>query len=291
MKKYINFLIRLSIALASINIIWLGYNSFHYFDVSNWFVIPEIYIMFIFIGLLALFFSHLVISITVILELKKSYTLFISGIVVLVLGTVSFIALFFHWGILTDILKEYPAGYEIQNELIAVWILQLLHFSFLIYSLIYFLNAVKSPEQREITPGLFGEQLFLALNIIGIVCGIIGLFIVVIDFIFRVNPDQYKWAIIPYSMFVLLPYILMLAGWFFHTFTHKISGWYDEKQKSDIFKSGMMTLLISVPVMCILFLLNYHNITGMISILWLPLYLFATLFIFSVSAFYNFRHN
>ncbi len=129
------------------------------------------------------------------------------------------------------------------------------------------------------------------MNIIGIVCGITGLLIVLADFYFRVNPQFYKWAIIPYSLFVFIPYLLMLSGWFLQAISDKRSGWYDEKQKFDIYKSSTFTLLVTIPIMFSLFLFNYNSIDGIVSILWLPFYIFVILFIFSLSSLYNFKSN
>ena len=291
MKKHVKFLTLTSIILAIINTVWLVYNTFKYLDIDKWFNSPEIYGMLIFIGLLVLFFSHLIINLAVVLSLKKSNSTFISGIVLLIIGAVSFIALFFHWGCLTDILKEYPAGLEIKNELKFAWISQIIHFSFSIYALIYFIKHHKSGKEKEVSESILGEQLFISLNIIGIVCGFTGLFIVLLDSLFIVNPHSYKWAIIPYSFFVLAPYLIILTGWFIHSIRNKLSVLYDEKQKSDIYKSGMFTLLISIPLMLILFILNYNTIGGAVSILWLPFYLFIVLSVFSLTALYNFTSN
>lgn len=289
MKKYPKITIWAGIVLCVLNILWLGYNSYQYLYISEWFESPEVYVMLIFIGLLVLFISHILISFAIIVNLKRQTNTFISGMVLLIIGSVSFIAMFFHWGALSDILKEYPAGLEIQNELKAVWISHILHFSFITYALVYLTRVRKIQTAYKPSSGLIGEQLFVSLHIIGIVCGITGLLIVLVDFFFRVNPQSYKWAIIPYSIFIFIPYLLVLTGWFIQAISDKKSGWYDEKQKSDIYKSSAFTLLTSIPIMFSLFLFNYHRTNGMLSILWLPFYLFMVLFVFSISALYNYK--
>ncbi len=280
-----------AIVLGIICAIWLVYNTVQYFDVYKWFEPEkEIFGTFVFIGLIILFFSHIIINLAVVTNLSKRSSNFISGIVLLIFGAVSFIALFFHWGALSDIGKEYPMGLEINNELKAAWLAHILHFSFIIYSLIFLFrnNKIQGKNQQS---SLIGEQLFVSLNIIGIVCGITGLLIVLVDFFFRANPESWKWAIIPYSLLVLIPYLLVLSGWSFTAISDKKSGWYDEKQKYDIYKSSTFTLLVSIPAMLLLFLFNFNKIDGMSSILWLPFYLFVILFIFSVSSLYNFKSN
>lgn len=291
MKKIAKISIWTSIVLCLVNILWLVYNTYQYLFVSKWFESQEIFVMLVFIGLLVLLFSHIIINLSIVLSLKKQSSTFISGIVLLIIGSISFIAMFFHWGALTDILKEYPVGLEINNELKAIWISHILHFSFIIYSVIYLIRARKLPNTNKPLSSLIGEQLFVSLHIIGIVCGISGLLIVLVDFYFRVNPQSYKWAIIPYSLFVFIPYLLVLLGWFFHAISNKESGWYDEKQKFDIYKSSTFTLLVSIPLMFSLFLFNYNSVDGIVSILWLPFYLFVVLSIFSISSLYNFKSN
>lgn len=291
MKKSVKISIWFSIVLCVINVLWLAYNTNQYFFVPKWFESQEIFVMLIFIGLLVLFFSHIIINLSIVLSLKKQSSTFLSGIVLLILGAISFIAMFFHWGALTDILKEYPAGLEINNELKAIWISHILHFSFITFSLIYLIRVRKIQKTNKPLSSIIGEQLFVSLNIIGIVCGITGLLIVLVDFYFRANPQSYKWAIIPYSLFVFIPYLLVLSGWIFQAITDKQSGWYDEKQKFDIYKSSTFTLLVSIPIMFSLFLFNYNSVNGIVSILWLPFYLFIVLFIFSVSSLFNFKSN
>jgi len=291
MKKFIKISIFSSIALCILNILWLAYNTNQYLIVSKWFNSKEILVMLIFIGLLVLFFSHFIINLSIVLSLKKQSSTFLSGIVLLIIGSISFIAMFFHWGALTDILKEYPAGLEINNELKAIWVSHILHFSFIFYSLIYLIRILRLQRETKPLSSRIGEQLFVSLNIIGIVCGITGLLIVLVDFYFRANPQSYKWAIIPYSLFVFIPYLFVLSGWIFQAINDKQSGWYDEKQKFDIYKSSTFTLLVSIPIMFSLFLFNYNNVNGIVSILWLPFYLFVVLTVFSISTLFNFKTN
>lgn len=291
MKKFVRIAILLSIVLCIVNILWLVYNSYQCLIVSKWFDSKEIFVMLVFMGLLVFFISHIIIYLSIVLSLNKHSSTFLSGIILLIIGSISFVAMFFHWGALTDILKEYPAGLDINIELKAIWISNILHFSFFIYSLIYLVKTQRRQTVSKPLSSLIGEQLFVSLNITGIVCGITGLLIVLVDFYFRSNPLSHKWAIIPYSLFVFGPYLLVLFGWILQAINDRQSGWYDEKQKSDIFKSSTFTLLISMPIMFSLFLFNYNSVNGIISVLWLPFYMFIILSIFSISSLYNFKSN
>jgi ABC-type polysaccharide/polyol phosphate export permease len=56
----------------------------------------------------------------------------------------------------------------------------------------------------------------------------------------------------------------------------------DEKQILDIGKSSFATLIITMFFMLVLFVTNYNNLKGIVSILWFPLVTFCTLFSFSL---------
>ena len=291
MKKVFEKSIGAGIVLCLINFLWLGYNTYKYLFVSEWFEAQEIYVMLIFIGLLMLFFSHIALILLIVFSLNRQSNTFRSGIALLITGAISFIALFFHWGGLTDVLKEYPAGLEVNNELKAIWVSHILHLFFILYSLTYLIRFIKVKQQVKPSSSLIGEQLFVSFNLIGIVCGITGLLIVTVDFFFRENPQSIKWAIIPSSLFIFIPYLLVLFVWLIRALNDKQSGWHDEKQKFDIYKSSTFTLLVSIPLMFSLFLFNYNNVSGIVSVLWLPFYLFVVLSLFSVSSLYNFKSN
>lgn len=291
MKKIAEISIWTSLVLCLVNILCLAYNTYQYLFIPKWFELQEIFVMLVFMGLPVLFFSYIIIFLSVVLSLIKQSNTFLSGTVLLIIGTISFIAMFFQWAALTDIIKEYPAGLEINNELKAIWISHILNFLYIISSTFYLIRVRKLLNTNKPLSSLISEQLFVSFNIIGIVCGITGLLIVLVNFHFRVNPQSYKWAIIPYSLFVFIPYLLVLSGWFFHAISNKEPGWNDKKQKPDIYKSSTFTLLVSIPIMVSLFFFNYNNITGIVSILWLPFYLFVVLFVLSISSLYNFKSN
>ena len=86
---------------------------------------------------------------------------------------------------------------------------------------------------------------------------------------------------------LFLPYFLIISYWFLIKFRERIADWYDEKQWIDVTKAGFTTLLISIPLMIILFITTFNKLPGSIfGLLWLPLYLFSVLFIFSLCTLY-----
>jgi hypothetical protein len=94
--------------------------------------------------------------------------------------------------------------------------------------------------------------------------------------------------------------LLSLTGWGLRNFRDRRLGLIDEKQNSDINKSGMVALFASLGVTVGLTFLcfnkipeifNQIDIAGVIIILLMPFYLFLVLFMFSVTALYNFKIN
>lgn len=156
------------------------------------------------------------------------------------------------------------------------------------------------------TKSISREQIFVTLNVIGIVCSIVGILMVLIYFKFQyfqtdINIKHYlrRYDIVPYG-FIILPYLLVLIGWGIRYFNDRRSGWYDEKQNSNINRSGMVALMVSLPLLIILTIVCFLKtpassgqiyISGTITVLWLPFYLFMVLFVFSATALYNFRNN
>jgi hypothetical protein len=289
MKKQTKLLLWVGIIIAFINILWMGYNVYQYQNWENWFINPnayKIYVDLIFYGFLVSFVSHLIVSLTIINCLKYSPNLQIVGAGLLILGCFSFVSLYGDWACLHDVLNEYPQGHE--NELNGLWILLRIHFAFYFFSLVY-LVVVQAANQVAISRSIRGEKLFILLNSIGVVCGILGLKLVYL-FFKLVRRPLYKFEIIPFII-ILIPYLLIFIYWIMHSISDKKSGWHDEKQKSDIRKSAIVALLFSITLMILFFITNYGKIHGNASILWLPFYIYVVLIVFSSMALYNYKFN
>jgi hypothetical protein len=307
MEKHTKTLIWICIVLAFVSLAWLGFNSFLYLDIPNTLVRQDKYAMLVVIGLMVFFFSHLIIILSTILSLKNSQRMSIAGIILLILGAISFIFLLFHWVSLHEIGDDFTRGYSFSSILKLTWLSQLILISFFLYSLIYFITLARIGDNNASTKSVSREQIFVALNIIGIVCSIVGILMVLFYFqmfhyiqtAINITKHLRRYDIIPYG-FILLPYLLVLAGWGIRYFKDKRSGWHDEKQISDINRSGMVALLVSLPliigltVFCFLktpAVFKQIYIAGTITVLWLPFYLFVVLFVFSITALYNFKNN
>jgi predicted membrane channel-forming protein YqfA (hemolysin III family) len=66
---------------------------------------------------------------------------------------------------------------------------------------------------------------------------------------------------------------------------------YDEKQRHDLAMAGLITWLVSIPIVSIYFLIDNGRMGDISDMVYLPLYLFSTLLIFSISVLYNFKKS
>ena len=93
------------------------------------------------------------------------------------------------------------------------------------------------------------------------------------------------------SIFSLVPYVLIRSYWVFVKFKEKSIQVYDEKQIQDIGIASFLTLILSLVVMSVLFFANFNVLTGILSVIWLPLYVFLVLFLFSAINLYRSRDS
>jgi hypothetical protein len=291
MEKNNKLLFWAGMIIASINIFWLGYDFYQYKNFEKWFIdlkAYKIFIELIYYGIWVSFISHLFVGITIISSLKNAPNYQSVRIGILILGCFSFFFLYGDSAALNDILNEYPQGFEINStHLRGLWIVLIIHFSFYFFSLIYLL-IIKSTNHVAISRSIQLEKLFILLNCIGVVCGILGLISVYVSF--QVRRHLYKSEIISFIR-ILIPYLFILSYWIIQSIKDKKSGWHDEKQKSDLRKSAIITLLFSIIIMFVFFITNYGKIHGAASILWLPFYIYVVLVLFSTMALYNYKFN
>jgi hypothetical protein len=300
MKTHTKILIFICIVLSFVNLAWLGFNSYMYLDMPKLIVRTDMYANLATYGLIVFFFSHLIIILSTILSLKNSKSMSIAGIILLVLGVISFIFLLFHFVSLNEIWDDYKYGYSFKSMLKLTWHSQIVMICFFLFSLFYFITLSRVGDKYASTKSVSREQIFVALNIIGIVCSILGILLVLFySRAYHIVQLGIGYKIIPFC-FVLLPYLLVLAGWGIRYFRDRRSGWYDEKQNSNINRSGMVAMLTSLVLTIGLTIFYFHktpvvfkqiDIAGVIMVLLLPFYFFLVLFVLYVTALYNFKNN
>jgi uncharacterized membrane protein len=201
----------------------------------------------------------------------------------LVLGVVlSLLGIFADVALLGDIGKQYKHNLS-QPE----WgiLYPVMGFQFITALLFTYLHLSGSLMQKQLKHVARDSNVFLIVQYVGIVCGLLGLSLSSLGFVF-----SRAWSLLIHtslsSVILLVPYVLVVICWFLVKLQEKKRQWYDEKQIQDIGKSAFLTLVISVFLMTGLFAANYNNLGGVVSVLWLPLYLFLALFLFSLGNLY-----
>ena len=124
------------------------------------------------------------------------------------------------------------------------------------------------------------EVLFVTAQLIGILCGSVGLWIN-FSFLVREIPSENYIDIFPFYLLCVLPYGLTALTWLLKKLHDKPTDWYDEKQWQDMAKASLVTLIISIPGMALLFLTGHP-----LGMFWFPHYFFLALFLFSGSTLY-----
>ena len=199
---------------------------------------------------------------------------------IVILGVTSFLGVFSDWAILGDISKEYEAGLDTTGEWPILYILLDIHTVFLLLltgSLAGVLPRMKKIDGEE-TAMQKDEMVFTAAQYVGLVCGIIGLVLSVFAlFISQRLPVSY-YHMLGSSILILIPYGLVVLYWFILKFSEKIGDWYEEKQRRDVYRSGFITLVVTIPVMLVLFLaIHNENIFVRGEYFWFPFLVFISL--------------
>ena len=289
--------------LAALCLIWLGLNSFFYSEIPEVLTGNDIKIKIILTGLVVYFFSHLIIIFAT--ATRGQNKISVIRYLLLGWGIVSFIFVLLHFVSLHEIADDFGSGYSYKSMLRLTWHSQIVMALFYIFTIVYFTTAAVRGGNTLQVRSISREQMFITLNSAGIASGIVGLFFIFVYLKFYENSwlplnirhQMRSFDIFPFA-FAILPYLVVLAGWSIRYFADRRSGWNDEKESSNINRSGMLTLMISMPVIVFLIIACFSThipsrgnvlITGSLSVLWLFFYLFFSIFVFSVTALYKFR--
>ncbi|MGM0366891.1 MAG: hypothetical protein ACQEP5_10230 [Actinomycetota bacterium] len=244
------------------------------------------------ISFILIFFFHLIAIFAVTAQLRffKQESIFRSTL--FFVAVMSMLLVLADFALLSDIGKEYRAGLQTQGEWQILYASQIFHWAFMILMLVsIFLTSrrLKSTARKEAV--LRDESIFINAQYIGIFCGISGLAIFLLLSVFLPLWALRK-GIFTVSLVMVLPYLLIVAYWLVLRLKDKIGEWYDEKQYQDISRAGLTTLILSIFVMLVIFLVQFSNKnTDFIAITWFPFYLFIVLLIFSVSTLYYIKRS
>ncbi len=235
------------------------------------------------VGLLLFLGFSLLSLFQIVRHFKNAKKLSWSSLFFLVLCVLALILIFGDLALLSDIGKQYrlDLAQPEWNLLYPIMAFQLISGLILTYAHLFKLGKVG--RVKYVAKDI---NIFMVAQYLGVLCGLMGLSSVIINFRFPRPLWMIKLHTSMTTVILLIPYLLVVAYWFLVKFQEKSRQWYDEKQIQDIGKSSFLTLVSSVVVMGGLFLLNYHHLDNMVSVLWLPFYVFLVLLLFSLGNLY-----
>jgi hypothetical protein len=135
------------------------------------------------------------------------------------------------------------------------------------------------PRTRVGTSRTVGGTLFVATSVVGILCSGAGLFV-----LFTWPRRVLEWHLWELAA---MPLVLLYAYWLVVMRRARTGQVLDEKQDLDMTRAGAVTWGISIPAMCLAFVLP--DVRLFEGGLWFPWYLFVTLLIYSATTLYYFR--
>lgn len=197
-------------------------------------------------------------------------------------GVLSLLFIFSDIALLSDIHKQY------RNELSQPeWslVLPIMIVQFIIAIIFLYIHTTnRLPANRE-DHAERDINIFLIVQYVGVISGVMGLALASLGFLYSSGWNTTTHGILG-GIVLLFPYALVIFYWLITKFQEKDREWLDEKQSIDIGKSALTTLLINTVLMLILYIINLNNLAGIIHRLWMPIYLFTTILIFSIGNLY-----
>lgn len=206
-------------------------------------------------------------------------------VLALVLGIVSLFVVGMEKVMYDEIGRELDMEYPVPGEVSLLYACLALNGIFCIVMMAAAYRAiVQAPSSAE-APPLKDERVFTLAQVMGIVSGLMGLFLT-FAVIGRGTPSERFWIYIPFYVLFLTPYSLAVLYWLTIKRRERPADWYDEKQVRDILKASFMTLILSVPGLSVLALVRRP-----LYFYWFPYYLFLILSLFSACTLYYFKRE
>ena len=212
------------------------------------------------------------------LKNAKNITLF--SLILVSSGVLSLLFVFGDVALLSDIGKQYKYGLDQPEWLVVYPVIVFQFITAIVFTYLHFFGFSKKKQVKNIAQD---SNIFLVVQYVGIICGLMGLTNSSLRFLF---PGATNKGHIVMNFIILAPYALAVGYWLITKLQEKDRQWVDEKQIQDIGKSAFLTLGISAIFMTLLFIFNYSNLNGVISLLWFPLYLFSVLLFFALGNLY-----
>jgi len=234
------------------------------------------------VGLLVLLAFLLVSLFCLVRYLKKAKKITFFTLLLVTCGVLSLLFIFADVALLSDIGKQYKHNLS-QPEWLMLY--PIITFQFITTIVFIYFHLFGFKKENQLKQVVRDSNIFLIVQYVGIICGLMGFSLTSLGFLF---PRAWNLEIHTTisSIILLIPYALATFYWLVTKRQEKNRQWYDEKQLQDVGKSAFLTLIASVIFMIILFVVNYYNLGGVVKVLWLPLYLFFVLLLFSLTNLY-----
>jgi hypothetical protein len=297
-KRQLGISAVISLALLIVCVLWLVFDLYGFQVIRAKSPDLEFVSKGIVLGLIPKLLVYLPLAVSLFIIIKTFKELKLLSFACIILGIISFMAIAVDIAALNDIGDDYIEG---GNRCIMEWstLYAGLVFHFLFYTsaimIIYrSLKISKSMEKLEIT--IVDETLFEITQLAGILCGSIGIVFTLYMYFIMGHAEIPKnnwliWLSFGYCVVFLIPYLSINLYWIFRLILSKNRSVYDEKQKHDLFRAGWTAWITSMPVMLIFVIINAGKANFASSVLWFPLYMFVTLFVFSSSTLIYFKKD
>lgn len=240
----------------------------------------------VFILLLGLY--HAVSLATLVLSAYRTQTRSTRTAILLVLGILSGLMLLADISMLQDIGKQYVQGWDSSAEWIILFSGHILHLLYLILSLLT-LRELLPQQTTEVEAAVRDHILFQITHTTGLLCGTLGLILIIVAAVLRVPVPVIRETTIIFSTLILAPYLITLIAWL--ALQHRTGGeWLDEMLRVTLFRAGFITMLMVIPLSFLLFYLQHSGGNAAAwAVLWLPACLMAMLNTFSTAVLWGTR--
>ncbi len=233
-------------------------------------------------GLLVILSFYFVSLWRIVRYLRYAEEITFSYVLLLVVGVVSFLFVFADVALLQDIVKQYKAGLA-QPEWSLVY--PIMGFQAIVALIFAWLHITGSLSGKQVNTVAKDSNVFMIVQYVGIICGAAGLASNMLGFLCPRSWNPLIHSVIG-SLILIFPYGLAIAYWFIIKVNEKDQHLYDEKQMLDVGRSSFLTMIVSSVLMLILYSANFQNLEGITSVLWLPLFMFTEILLFSLGNIY-----
>lgn len=234
------------------------------------------------IGLLILVIFYGLTLIQIMRALRYSQKLPVGMVVVFILVALAAFFVVSVVVLMNDINNQFEAGLS-QPEWNLVYPILVAQLAVTLLLLVLHAAGVFARQKQETV--IQDVNIFLIVQVVGVICGALGFASSLLGFFYPKSWSPLVHTVMG-SVVILIPYLLMAGYWLMMKFGEGAKAFYDEKQSRDVGRSAFLTLVAASVLMVILFITQFNALDGVIRFLWLPLYLFGVIFLFSAGNLY-----